>query len=114
MCSTHQVLYLEHGAERLFGPGPHLPPLPLQPPHPLLPPLGPHCSSSLLEQPGGDQETKEVTVEHRGQYMDLELDGLGSGFSLGLSLLGGLVLLALALLLNLRRSMIEITILISG
>ena len=46
--------------------------------------------------------------------MDLELDGLGSGFSLGLSLLGGLVLLALALLLNLRRSMIEITILISG
>merc|ERR1719412_993453 len=51
---------LEHGAERLFGPGPHLPPLSLQPPHPLLPPLGPHCSSSLLEQPGGDQETKEV------------------------------------------------------
>ena len=36
--------------------------------------------------------------------MDLELDGLGGGFSLGLSLLGGLVLLALALLLNLRRS----------
>ena len=46
--------------------------------------------------------------------MDLELDGLGGGFSLGLSLLGGLVLLALALLLNLRRSRIEITILISG
>merc|ERR1719400_2245403 len=33
--------------------------------------------------------------------MDLELDGLGGGFSLGLSLLGGLVLLALALLLDL-------------
>merc|ERR1719150_3009039 len=41
---------LEHGAERLFRPGPHLPPLSLQPPHPLLPPLGPHCSSSLLPQ----------------------------------------------------------------
>ena len=39
--------------------------------------------------------------------MDLELDGLGGGFSLGLSLLGGLVLLALALLLNLRGSMIK-------
>ena len=102
MLSTHNVLYLEHRAGRLLGPGPHLPPLALQPPHPLLPPLGPHCSSSLLEQPGGDQKTKEVTVEHRGQYMDLELDGFGGGFSLGLSLLGGLVLLALALLLNLR------------
>ena len=34
--------------------------------------------------------------------MDLNLDGFGGGFSLGLSLLVGLVLLALALLLNLR------------
>merc|ERR1740131_540101 len=32
--------------------------------------------------------------------MDLELDGFGGGFSLGLGLLVGLVLLALALLLN--------------
>ena len=103
MLSGTHGYYLKHGAGRLFGPGPHLPPLALQPPHPLLPPLGPHCSSSLLEQPGGDQETKEVTVEHRGQYMDLELDGFGGGFSLGLGLLVGLVLLALALLLNLRR-----------
>ena len=39
--------------------------------------------------------------------MDLELDGLGGGFSLGLSLLGGLVLLALALLLNLRGKIIK-------
>merc|ERR1719411_1894533 len=39
---------LEHGAGRLLGPGPHLPPLALQPPHPLLPPLGPHCSKSPL------------------------------------------------------------------
>ena len=34
--------------------------------------------------------------------MDLELDGFGGSFSLGLGLLVGLVLLALALLLNLR------------
>merc|ERR1719150_738293 len=39
---------LEHGAGRLLGPCPHLPPLALQPPHPLLPPLGPHCSKSPL------------------------------------------------------------------
>ena len=39
--------------------------------------------------------------------MDLELDGLGGGFSLGLSLLGGLVLLALALLLNLRGRIVR-------
>ena len=26
----------------LLGPGPHLPPLPLEPPHALLPPLGSH------------------------------------------------------------------------
>ena len=37
------------GAQRLLGPCPHLPPLPLQPPHPLLSPLGPHCSKSPLE-----------------------------------------------------------------
>merc|ERR1719458_384508 len=35
-------------AQRLLGPCPHLPPLPLQPPHPLLSPLGPHCSKSPL------------------------------------------------------------------
>merc|ERR1719204_368108 len=43
---------------------------------------------------------KRLLLNTRGQYVDLELDGFGGGFSLGLGLLVGLVLLALALLLN--------------
>ena len=36
------------GKESLFGPGPHLPPLPFQPPHSFLSPLCSHLKTTFL------------------------------------------------------------------